>query len=130
MMISIVNYLRELQSTKNKVTTEQNPLFEYEVYKLIPGTKSSYRSDSGNTNTKVLAHSHVYAKPKGTGNQLYALNIDGSGHDGSSNVIIPQAHADHFRKQGYKIGDNNILECLDFENLIESKYSLIIIERA
>ncbi|GAB6057107.1 hypothetical protein JCM31598_02240 [Desulfonatronum parangueonense] len=51
---------------------------------MIPGTKNSYRVDPENITTRTIKHSHVYAKPKGEGKFIYAVNIDGSGHDGSS----------------------------------------------
>lgn len=91
-------------------------LLEYEAYKNIPGTKSSYRIDPGNTNTKTQQHVHVYAKPKGKGSEMYSLNQDGSGHDGYSGKEIPKAHAEYFRAQGYNVKENNILECIEIDD--------------
>ena len=78
-------------------------LFEHETYKLIPGTNNSYRTDAGNTNTQTIKHSHVFAKPKGSGSELFSVNIDGSGHDGSSGTEISSSHANYFRSIGYEI---------------------------
>lgn len=73
-------------------------------------------------------HSHVYAKQKGTGSQLYSVNIDGSGHDGSSGKEVPGAHADFFRGKGYNIPDNNILESLILTETVADEYELFIFE--
>jgi len=128
-MISLEKYLDKIQrKEKLQVITEQVHLFEHEVYTRIPGTKNSLRSDHGNTNTMTLDHSHVYAKLKGKGEELYAVNLDGSGHDGSSNIKIPELHADYLRKKGYKIKDDNILESLNYESISPNEYSLIIME--
>ena len=102
-------------------------LLEHSTYKRLPGTASSYRSDAPNTNTKTQRHSHVYAKPNGKGKQLYAVNVDGTGHDGSSGTQIPQAHADHFRSIGYEIPLDNILESLDMDSLTDA-FELIFVE--
>ncbi len=105
-------------------------LLEHVAYKLIPGTKNKYRTDSGNTNTKTIEHSHIYAKSKGGGPELYSVNIDGSGHDGSSGKAIPPSHADYFRSLDYKISTNNILESFALEEIDESDYTLILLESA
>ena len=103
-------------------------LFEHQTYKNIPGTISSYREDPGNTNTMTSKHSHVYAKRKGKGSQLYVANIDGSGRDGSSGIEIPKAHANFFRSKGYTIPDNNILESLVLSESCKEEYELVILE--
>jgi len=123
-MKQLEQYLKELENL------EKVNLFEHEIYKLIPGTKNSYRTDAGDTNTLTLKHSHVYAKPKGGGGGLYSVNLDGTGHDGSSGKEIPMAHADHFRSHGYKIKSNNILENLDIGNINNSEYELVLLEKA
>lgn len=61
-------------------SSEPELLLEYEKYKQIPGTNKWYRFDSANTNTKTQDHIHVY---QGKNNQLYAINQDGTPHDGS-----------------------------------------------
>jgi len=58
---------------------EQELILEWEQYKKVPKTNLTYRYDSGNTNTKTKDHIHVYSND----NQLYAINIDGTPHDGS-----------------------------------------------
>lgn len=101
-------------------------LLEYECYRLIPGTNNSYREDPANTSTLTQKHAHVYAKQKGKGRQLYAVNMDGSGHDGSSTVEIPGDHADHFRRCGYSIPDTNILEMKDLAQVSREDFLLLL----
>jgi hypothetical protein len=122
-----LEFLRESED-KDRAFRKAVLLFEHEVYKRIPGTQNSYRQDPGNTNTMTLRHSHVYARPKGGGQELYAVNIDGSGHDGSSGVAIPALHAHHFRSLGYAIPDTNILESLDGGSLDTERFSLMVLQ--
>jgi len=103
-------------------------LFEHEKYKPIPGSVNSYRTDAGKTTTKTIRHSHIYAKPKGRGKKLYAVNIDGSGHDGSKGRSIPSTHADYFRSLGYSINANNILETLLLHDTNMTDFALILME--
>ena len=100
-------------------------LFEHKTYKNIPGTKNSYREDPGNTNTMTQKHAHTYAKPKGKGGQIYSVNKDGTGHDGSSGIEIPSAHADFFRGKGYEIDASNILENIELSALDPDAYELV-----
>jgi len=58
---------------------ESELLLEWEQYKKIPKTSLTYRFDTENTNTKTTDHIHVFQG----NNQLYAVNNDGSPHDGS-----------------------------------------------
>jgi hypothetical protein len=109
---------REKQNAP-EVTIVQLPpetLLEHEAYKTIPKSTASYRKDPGNTNTKTQEHVHVYAKPKGKGDEMYAMNKDGSGHDGHSGKEIPKSHADYFRSKGYNVKENNILECIEIDD--------------
>ncbi len=57
--------------------------------------------------------------------QLYSLNTNGSGHDGSSGIEIPQTHADFFRGLGYEIDQSNILESIELSCLDPNKYELV-----
>ena len=100
---------------------------EHYTYKNIPGTKNSLRLDPQNTNTMTQRHAHVYAKPKGGGKELYSVNMDGSGHDGSSGKVIPASHAEHLRSLGFNIPDNLSLESLDFESMSSELYEICIL---
>ena len=124
-MMSFKVFLAETKKSKARKLLD---LFEHQTYKNIPGTKNSYREDPGNTNTMTSKHSHVYARQKGMGSQLYSVNIDGSGHDGSSGIEIPSTHADFFRNRGYNIPGNNILESLLLTESGADEYELFIIE--
>lgn len=128
-MKSFKQFLAESEKMYEAIS-KRIQLFEHETYKLVPGTKNSYRTDSGNTNKKTIKHSHVYAKPKGGGSELYSVNIDGSGHDGSSGKAMSSLHADYFRSLGYEIKPNNILECLELGEIDESTYTLVLLENA
>ncbi len=116
---------KEFVAEEEKVQELIN-LFEHQIYKNIPGTKNSYREDTGNTNTMTSKHSHVYAKPKGKGTEIYSVNINGSGHDGSSGTEISSSHAEFFRNKGYSIPDNNILENLILSESVTEEYELLI----
>lgn len=78
----VKEYLIEVVVFKNG---EQNPflknklILEWEQNKKIPKTNLIYRYDTGNTNTKTNDHIHVFLD----NNQIYAINIDGTPHDGS-----------------------------------------------
>lgn len=102
----------------------QDIILEHIVYKIIPGTKNSYRKDNGNIDIKTQEHVHVYAKKDGNGKELYAVNIDGSGHDGSSGKKIPDKHAEFLRGKGYDIKEDCILECINYS---ENKNNTFII---
>ncbi|MDD3596784.1 hypothetical protein [Sulfuricurvum sp.] len=125
-----MGFFTDLLKNENKQTkiNDRIALFEHQLYKQIPGTRNSYRQDTGNTSTITQKHAHVYTKLSGKGNELYSVNIDGSGHDGSSGIEIPSSHANYLRNMGYKISDINILETLEFDSLDENTYDLIIIE--
>ena len=119
-MKSFKEFLKEKEESMKLIE-----LFEHQIYKNIPGTKNSYREDPGNTNTMTQQHAHTYAKPKGKGVQLYSVNIDGSGHDGSSGTGIPSAHADFFRNKGYEIDNSNILESITLSDLDPDQFELV-----
>jgi hypothetical protein len=114
----------EQHRREDNVLQEITQLFEHKVYKTIPGTKDTYREDPGNTNTLTMRHSHTYAG--NSKNQLYAVNVDGSGHDGSSRQKIPDKHADFYRSKGYQINANNILEQLDLDDLVVGEHVIDI----
>ena len=116
------------EGKRSEAIAELSNLFEHEVYKKIPGTTNSYRQDSANTNTKTQKHSHVYAKQRGGGEHLYAVNVDGSGHDGSSGTHIPAGHAEHFRSLGYEINLDNVLESIELEQIEERAHQLVFLE--
>jgi len=121
MMFTFKDFFSELYEVAN----EKQMLLEYDCYRLIPGTNNSYREDRINSSSKTIKHSHVYARPKGKGRQLYAVNYDGSGHDGSRGTLMPQSHADYFRSRGYDILKNNMIECINIKELDGSAHEIL-----
>ncbi len=101
--------------------------YDHETYKPVPGTKHSYRPAFGPTSAGTVKHSHVYAKPKGGGPEIYVVNTDRNGYDGASGMEIPTAHADYFRSLGYDIDSDNILQGLESTRMETDSYDLIIL---
>ena len=85
------------------------------------------RLDPENTNTLTQRHAHVYAKPNGEGKQIYSVNFNGSGHDGSSGTAIPAKHAEHLRGLGFDIPANLTLESLEADILRPGLYEICIL---
>ena len=100
-------------------------LLEYQEYKPITGTRKSYRIDKASSFTQVQKHAHVFAKPNGEGKELYAVNLDGTGHDGSKYQMEPY-EIKFFKDLGFKIPDNGLIECRTFL-LSTSKDELFIL---
>ena len=129
-MKTFKDFLQEYQlnEVRERKLNELNLALEHTTYKRIPGTKNSFRVDPQNKNTLTQRHAHVYAKPNGGGKQLYSVNLDGSGHDGSSGKIIPQHHADHFRSLGFEIPASLALESIDIADFNLELYEICILE--
>jgi hypothetical protein len=129
--ITLKKFLARLDSAKRALEVRESArlekIYEHQAYKGIPGTSQSYRQDAANTNTKTEKHAHVYAKLNGDGKQLYAVNVGGSGHDGSSGTEIPKKHADHFRSLGYDIPETNILETLNSSQVQRELHEVFIL---
>lgn len=113
---------------RDKAIEKLTIALEHHTYKQVPGTNSSYREDPPNTNTKTQRHAHVYAKRNGSGKELYSVNLDGSGHDGSSGVTIPKSHAEFLRGKGYEIPLTCTLESIAIDPSVDSDYELILLE--
>lgn len=130
MMKSFEKYLLKQEAAKQSdvLLEAAEALLEYKTYKNIPNTNCSYREDPANTSTLTQKHSHVYAMQNGNGNEMYSVNYSGSGHDGSRGVEIPSKHADFFRDKGYCIPDNNILECVEGDELLAGDFKLLHLE--
>lgn len=94
----------------------------------IPGIKRyGYRIDIpyGEQRPGHQKHMHIYVK----GKELFAINVDGTAHDGYHNVQIPNKIIPFLKDKGITIPQNNIIECLTTERqhtlLNESRYRLI-----
>jgi len=69
---------------------QSNVLNEYNQYKPIPNTTLFYRKDKGQPSVRGKEmHVHVYKDHKHN-NQLFAINNDGTPHDGSKAIIGPE----------------------------------------
>ncbi len=96
-------------------------------YQRVPKTQMSVRFDNGNTNTKTRDHAHVFARLDGQGKQLFAVNIDGSGHDGSSGTPIPRKVGDFLKTKGYAIPVSFVVESMSLADALEDRFIIFII---
>lgn len=129
-MLTFKQFIEKARSVVSRQAfAKGNPqrLDEHKLYKNFPGEKTSYRLDACNTSTMTQRHAHIFAMPDGEGRQLYAVNVDGSGHDGSSGIEISGSHAEFLRRKGFAVPVTNILEQLDPARLNEGRYSLILL---
>ena len=81
----------------------------------IPGLKGySFRKDkpSGIPGPGNQYHYHIYLQ----GKEVFAVNNDGTGHDGFHNVRIDKELADYLRQKGANVPDTNLIECRDYSN--------------
>ena len=82
----------------------------------IPGIKRyGYRIDIpyGEQRPGNQKHMHIYVKDK----EIFAINVDGTAHDGYHNVKIPEKIIPFLKDKGITIPQNNIIECLTTEEL-------------
>lgn len=75
----------------------------------IPGTRYSFRKDNprGTPGPGNQTHIHIYAPNK---DELFAINIDGSAHDGCHGAKIPKEIAKFLTDKGFKVPKNHIIE--------------------
>lgn len=93
----------------------------------IPGTKYSYRIDRpfGEQKPGNMKHIHILVK----GKDMFAMNVDGTGHDGCHNVQIPQDVSDFMTKKGFQVPSSGIIEFYNVESsnlLLESANCLAL----
>jgi len=96
-------------------------------YQGVPKTQMSVRFDNGNTNTMTQGHAHVFARPNGQGKQLFAVNIDGTGHDGSSGAAIPKKVGAFLQTKGYTIHPNFVVESMCLSMALDDRFIVFII---
>lgn len=87
-------------------------LLEWDNYQQFPPTKCVYRLDKAKNTTGQQRHIHVFAD-KAHNHQLYAINIDGTPHDGSK-YQLNQKHQKALRNIGFPVPENGILEWHDW----------------
>ncbi|MCC5842562.1 MAG: hypothetical protein JJT96_20765 [Opitutales bacterium] len=116
---------KDFWDSESKREKIEKLLLDWNCYQLIPGTRNSYRVDAANTSTMTKKHAAVYSKANGKGKELYAVNIDGTGHDGSFGFKMPKKHAEYFRSINFDIPDSGIIESISISQLLPSEYDLI-----
>lgn len=87
------------------------PVFEHQLYQPLTQKRYYYRMDKSNNAPSQQRHIHVYRDNRGK-RQLFAMNVDGSSHDGSQ-YIIPKDLFAPLQKLGLTIPSGGVLE---FEN--------------
>lgn len=83
---------------------------EHETYQPFPPTKCVYRLDKPNNAPGQQKHIHVYADKKHN-HQLYAINIDGTPHDGSK-YQLNNKHQEALKALGFPVPKDGLLEWL------------------
>jgi len=96
-------------------------------YQRIPKTQMSARFDKGDTNKSTKDHAHIFAKQNGQGKQLLAINIDGTGHDGSSGKTIPKKVGDFLKTNGYIVPLNYVVESISISEALEDTFIILIV---
>ena len=132
-------YLRkQIKRTISSMTTLENVCFDAIYFdnsdngpilemlcKPIPGMKKyGYRIDIpfGEQRPGNQKHMHIYVKQ----NEVFAINVDGTAHDGYHNVKIPDEIAPFIQSKGITLPPNNIIECLTSErqkSLLQESHS-------
>lgn len=84
---------------------------EHNVYKPFGKSTLVYRIDKGDGTPGHLTHIHVYSKS----GQLFAMNIDGTSHDGSKARLSKQAQR-KLSELGFQVPKDGILEWIKFDN--------------
>lgn len=87
-------------------------LLEWEQYKNIPKTNLTYRYDKGKGIPGSQDHLHVFVGK--TKNQVYAINKDGTPHDGSM-AKIGKKEVNFLKSLGFTPPENGILEWMDLD---------------
>ncbi len=98
---------------ENEVQKEKDLILEgKDKYSQILGTTFYYRKDVpfGEHRKGNQIHYHFFTK---NGKELFAINQDGTAHDGYHGITIPQAIADFLRQKGFSIPKNNLIEAVE-----------------
>lgn len=94
---------------------------------VISGSKYSYRIDRpfGEQKPGNLKHIHILVK----GKDLFAMNVDGTAHDGCHKVKIPEDVIDFMTNKGFKVPSDGIIEFYNAGNsqlLLESVNDILL----
>ena len=94
----------ELEGIPGELIVEKKDKFPQ-----IPGTRYSFRKDNprGIPGPGNQQHIHIYAPDK---TELFAINIEGSAHDGCHGAKIPEDIALFLKSKGFIVPSNRIIE--------------------
>ena len=98
-----------------------DPLLEWSRYEPIPNTHRYARKDIGQSIPGKEWHIHVFASSKNK-NCLYAINADGSSHDGSKAYVQPD-DCIFLRSKGINVPENGFF--LEWRTVDEIKQLLL-----
>lgn len=113
---SVIDYdidaiLIEENSEECQILQQRGLIVEHNVYKPFGKTTLTYRIDKGDGSLGHQTHIHVYSKF----GQLYAMNIDGTTHDGSKAQLSKKAQK-ILLDLGFNVPKDGILEWLKMDN--------------
>lgn len=113
---SVIDYdidaiLVEENSEECQILQQRGLIVEHNVYKPFGKTTLTYRIDKGDGSPGHQTHIHVYSKS----GQLYAMNIDGTTHDGSKAQLSKKAQK-ILLDLGFNVPKDGILEWLKMDN--------------
>ncbi|WP_186031417.1 hypothetical protein [Burkholderia gladioli] len=100
---------------------------EHFTYERIPGTNRSVRFDRGDPDKRTKDHAHIFAKQGGQGAELFSVNYDGTGHDGSRGTVVPKKIADFLLQRNYRIPDNLTLESIDLDAVELGDWEIFVV---
>lgn len=111
---SILFLILDTDDTNNEKLKDKYDKFilEHETYKKFSPTKCVYRLDKANNAKGQQCHVHVFSD-KNHNNQLYAINIDGTPHDGSK-YQLNKKHQEALKKIGFIVPKDGLLEWKDW----------------
>lgn len=109
---SLFLVLDEDDDYNSDLNSEKDFILEYDNYQSFPPTKCVYRLDKSNNIPGQQVHVHVYSDKKHN-HQLYAINIDGTPHDGSK-FQLSQKHQDALKAIGFTVPKDGLLEWISF----------------
>ncbi len=100
-----------VEKEPNSRSIPDSSLFEFLTYKKIPGTHSEYRLDKGTGEPGKLDHIHVFQN----GKQIFAVNSDGSKHDGTSYKLSRKqikSLKPIFKDLKFTMPDDGVIQCI------------------
>lgn len=106
-LILVVDEDVDLESLQG-LTSYPKMLLEHNIYQKFGSTKHYYRVDKANNAPGQQRHIHVFKDDEGQ-IQLFAINYDGTTHDGSKH-LLSRKEKDALTSLGIPIPPNGLLE--------------------